>query len=103
MTKEEIIKAIWNQFPDLTLQQSKQIYEQTINLIKNSLAQGQSVEIRRFGKFNVREKNPRIGRNPKNGQEAMIRERRVVTFKPSRIFREEVLNGGNNQSGCSED
>ncbi|MEW5803219.1 MAG: HU family DNA-binding protein [bacterium] len=58
MTKEEIIKSIWNQFPDLTLQQSKQIYEQTINLIKNSLAQRESVEIRGFGKFNVREKNP---------------------------------------------
>jgi len=93
MTKEEIIKAIWNQFPDLSLQQSKQIYEQTIDLIKNTLAKGESVEIRGFGKFNVREKNPRIGRNPRNGQEAEIKERRVVTFKPSRIFREEVMDG----------
>ncbi len=98
MTKEKIIKNIWNQFPDLTLQQSKRIYEQTIDLIKNSLAQGQSVEIRGFGKFNVREKNPRIGRNPRNGQEAEIKKRRVVTFKPSRIFREEVSNGGNEDS-----
>ena len=93
MTKEEIIKAIWNQFPDLTFNQSKQIYEQTINLIKDTLAKGETVEIRGFGKFNVREKNPRIGRNPRNGQEAEIKKRRVVSFKPSRIFREEVLNG----------
>jgi len=90
MTKEEIIKAIWNQFPDLTLQESKQIYEQTINLIKETLAKGESIEIRGFGKFNVREKNPRIGRNPRNGQEAEIKARKVVTFKPSKIFREGV-------------
>ncbi|MDQ1316425.1 MAG: integration host factor subunit alpha, partial [Candidatus Poribacteria bacterium] len=74
----------------LTLQQSKQIYEQTINLIKNTLAKGESIEIRGFGNFNVREKNLRMGRNPRNGQEAEIKERRVVTFKPSRIFREGV-------------
>jgi len=96
MTKEEIIKAIWNQFPDITLRQSKQIYEQTIDLIKNTLAKGEAIEIRGFGNFNVKEKNPRIGRNPRNGQEAEIKQRRVVSFKPSKIWREEVSNGGNN-------
>ena len=98
MTKEENIKAIWNQFPDLTLQQSRQIYEQTINLMKDTLAKGETVEIRGFGKFNVKEKNPRIGRNPRTKEEAEIKQRRVVTFKPSRNFREGV-DGGNNQSG----
>ena len=98
MTKEEIIKNIWNQFPDITLQQSKQIYEQTINLIKNTLAKGESIEIRGFGKFNVREKNPRIGRNPRNGEEAEIKGRRVVTFKPSKILSEQVGDGNDNQS-----
>jgi nucleoid DNA-binding protein len=58
--------------------------------IKRALRPPVSLEIRGFGKFNVKEKNPRIGRNPRNGQEAEIKERRVVTFKPSRIFRKQV-------------
>jgi len=90
MTKDEIVKAMWDQFPDLTVQKSKQIYEHTINSIKNSLAKGESVEIRGFGKFSVREKNPRVGRNPRSGQKAMIKERRVVTFQASKILREQV-------------
>ncbi|MEW6380493.1 MAG: HU family DNA-binding protein [bacterium] len=93
MTKEEIIKAIKDQFPDLTLQKSRQIYESTVNLVRDSLARGESVEIRGFGRFSVREKNQRLGRNPRNGKEAVIKERKVVTFKPSNIFKEEVLNG----------
>jgi len=95
MTKEEIIKAVWEQSPDLTLQKAKQAYENTMNLIREELARGESIEIRGFGKFIVREKNQRIGRNPRNGQEAVIKERRVVTFRPSRIFREQILNGDN--------
>ncbi|MEW5816842.1 MAG: integration host factor subunit alpha [Spirochaetota bacterium] len=91
MTKEEIIKAIWNQFPDITLQKAKLVYENTMNLIRDELAKGESVEIRGFGKFNVRKKNQRVGRNPRNGEEAMIKERKVVAFKPSKIFREQVM------------
>ena len=93
MTKEEIIKAVWNESPDLTLQKAKLAYENTMNLIRDTLVRGESVEIRGFGKFNVREKNQRIGRNPRNGEESVIKERRVVTFRPSKIFREQILNG----------
>ena len=61
--------------------------EIVFNTVKNILAKGEQVELRGFGKFTVREKNQRIGRNPRTGEEAEISARRVVTFKPSKLFR----------------
>lgn len=94
MTKEEIIRAIWDQFPNITVNEARRIYETTINLLKETLVKGESIEIRGFGKFTVREKNKRMGRNPRTGEEAVIVERKVVTFKPSKIFRNVVCNDG---------
>lgn len=91
MTKEDIIKAIWNQFPDITIFETRRIYEVTMNLIRDTLAKGETVEVRNFGKFKVKEKNTRIGRNPRNGQEAIIKERKVVVFKASKNFKGQVL------------
>jgi Bacterial nucleoid DNA-binding protein len=53
-------------------------------LIIQSLASGENVELSGFGKFILREKSERVGRNPKTGQPALISARRVVTFKASR-------------------
>ena len=90
MTKEEIIKAIWNEFPNLTINEARKIYETTMNLIKERLSKSEDVELRGFGNFKIREKNQRMGRNPKNGMEAVIKPRRVVTFKPATIFKDQV-------------
>ena len=90
MTKEEIIKAIWNEFPNLTINESRKIYEATMDLIKERLSKGENVELTGFGSFKIRDKNKRMGRNPKNGMEAEIKPRKVVTFKPSKIFRDQV-------------
>ena len=92
MTKEEIIKAIWNELPNLTVNEARRIYETTINIIKKRLSNGENVELRGFGNFIIRSKNPRIGRNPRTGKEAEITKRQVVTFKPSKIFREMTNN-----------
>lgn len=90
MTKEEIIKAIWNELPNLTVNEARRIYETTVNIIKDRLSKGEHVELRGFGNFIIRDKNPRVGRNPRTGQEAEITKRKVVTFRPSKIFRETV-------------
>ena len=92
MTKEEIIKAIWNELPNLTVNEARRIYETTIDIIKKRLSKGENVELRGFGNFIIRKKNPRIGRNPRTGKEAEITKRQVVTFKPSKIFREMTNN-----------
>jgi len=87
MTKEDIIKAIWNEFPDITINETRKIYEATMNLLKETLAKGDPIEIRGFGKFTVKEKNPRIGRNPRTGEDAVIEKRKVVVFKASKNFK----------------
>lgn len=91
MTKEEIIKAIWNELPSITLNEARKIYETTIDTVKDRLSKGEDVELRGFGNFKIREKNKRMGRNPKSGINAAIKERRVVAFKASKIFRDKVM------------
>ena len=49
MTKEEIIRAIWNELPDLTLNEARKIYKSTIDVIKDRLSKGEDGELRGFG------------------------------------------------------
>ena len=90
MTKEQIIKRIWEQLPDKNLAEAKEIFEKIMDIIKNNLAKGNDIEIKSFGKFSIREKNERIGRNPKTGEPATISARQVVAFKPSKLFKKKV-------------
>ncbi len=89
MTKEDIIKRVWSE-SKLTHKQAKEVVETVFSTVKNVLAKGEQVELRGFGKFRVREKNSRMGRNPRTGVEAEIVARKVVNFKPSKNFRLEV-------------
>lgn len=61
--------------------------DRLLELIMEILASGEEVLISGFGKFVVRDKHPRRGRNPQTGEELMLRERRVVVFKPSSTWR----------------
>ena len=89
MTKEDIIKNVWQELK-ITNKQARELVEMVFGTVKNALAKGEQVELRGFGKFTLREKSPRTGRNPRSGKEAQIAARRVVTFKPSKIFRNDV-------------
>ncbi|HBA27778.1 MAG TPA: hypothetical protein DCY98_10415 [Nitrospinae bacterium] len=60
--------------------------------IKERLMAGEDVNIVGFGKFCLRDKKERVGRNPKTGQEFKITSRRVLTFKPSKNLKEIVNN-----------
>jgi len=57
--------------------------EQVLDAIREALWSGEDVAIWNFGKFKVRDKAERVGRNPRNGVEVLIPPRRVVTFEPS--------------------
>lgn len=72
---------------------SKELVDSTLELIKGTLASGEDVLISGFGKFEVRDKPTRRGRNPQTGGELTLDARRVVTFKCSGVLRRE-LNGG---------
>ena len=82
ITKEELVNAIaeTNGYPR---NRSVELVEILLELIKAKLAAGEDVLISGFGKFCVREKRQRRGRNPATGEDMMLDARRVVTFKCS--------------------
>jgi integration host factor subunit alpha len=92
LTKAHLIERIRSN-KSLTPKQSRDIVETTIDIIKDTLASGEDVLISGFGKFCVKQKTERKGRNPATGGDQMLRARRVVRFKCSGKLRERV-NGG---------
>jgi len=89
LTKDHLIEAIAkeNGFPK---KQSTEIVETLINIIKSSLASGDDVLVSGFGKFCVKEKRARRGRNPATGEDMMLAPRRVVTFHCSGKLRKKI-------------
>ena len=65
--------------------------------ISSSLVDGEEVKLANFGVFDVREKAERMGRNPKTGEDKVIKARRVVSFYPSKTLRQEVIDLSNCQ------
>ena len=85
-TRNDIIEAMSDNV-GLSLSDSSQIIEEIFELILKELEKGDDVKISSFGTFSVRHKKSRIGRNPKTGVEAPIKERNVVTFSSSNILK----------------
>lgn len=89
LTKAAIIEKITDRL-GYSKVRSSEIFETTLGIIKNSLGDGDDVLISGFGKFCVKEKAARKGRNPATGDELILDKRRVVTFKSSTILRNSV-------------
>ena len=90
LTKADLIQQVYRQNGSLTKQQAAEAVETFLRLSKDSLIGGSDLLLSGFGKFNVRDKNARKGRNPQTGDELMLEARRVVTFKPSGILRSKI-------------
>lgn len=89
LTKAQIVDAI----PDAVgfpRTRSAEIVENLLEIVKRSLGKGEDVLISGFGKFCVRDKGARRGRNPATGEGMLLDERRVVVFRCSKILREKV-------------
>ncbi len=89
LTKADIINSVQAE-EGLTKQQSTEVIETLIEIIKKTLASGEDVLISGFGKFCIRDKNERKGRNPATGDDLMLAPRRVVTFKCSGKLRDRI-------------
>lgn len=89
MVKADIVRSLELQL-GLSHEEASQQVEQILNLIKSTLEEGEPVLISGFGQWKVREKKERIGRNPKTKEEYTISPRRVVTFYPSNVWRQEL-------------
>lgn len=89
LTKAHIIESIQNHF-GYPKNRSSEIVESLLEILKRTLENGDDALISGFGKFCVREKAQRKGRNPATGQDMMLDARRVVTFKCSGKLREKI-------------
>ena len=89
LTKANIVEAVAKQI-GYTKNQSIYRIEILLELIKSSLESGEDVLISRFGKFCVKEKHKRRGRNPATGEDMMLEPRRVVTFNCSHKLRDRI-------------
>jgi len=82
LKKIQIIESVQNQ-TGLPKNRSSDIVETLLEIIKRTLASGEEVLVSGFGKFCVKEKKERRGRNPATGEDLMLEPRKVVTFKCS--------------------
>ena len=89
LTKAQIIEAFQTQM-GFTKNQSSDIVESILSIIKNTLSDGDDVLISGFGKFCVNDKKERRGRNPATGDDMMLSPRKVVTFKCSGKLRDKL-------------
>ena len=92
LTKATIVEQITERI-GFTRSKSTAVVESLLDLIKSTLASGDDVLVSGFGKFCVKDKNARKGRNPATGGDAILPARWVVTFKCSGKLRERI-NGG---------
>jgi integration host factor subunit alpha len=91
LTKIQIVESIQNQ-TGFSKNRSSEIVETLLEIIKSTLASGEDVLVSGFGKFCVKEKNERKGRNPATGGDLILEPRKVVTFKCSGKLRD-MING----------
>ena len=89
LTKEKIIDDVYNHV-GLTKAQSRDIVERLFETIKQTLEKGDNILISGFGKFTVKEKAERRGRNPQTTEDLLLRSRRVVVFKTSGVLRSKI-------------
>ena len=90
MTKADIIEKVYDNLGGLSKKESAEIVELVFETIKNTLERGEKIKISGFGNFVVRQKKERVGRNPQTGDEIKITPRRVLTFKPSQVLKNDI-------------
>lgn len=86
LTKAELIESIYERI-GFSKKEASDIVELVFDILKATLEKGEKIKISGFGNFVVRQKRPRIGRNPQTGEEIEITARKVLTFKPSQVLK----------------
>lgn len=91
MTKADLVEQVYEAIgPGVTKKDCGAVVDAFLNAVKQALADGDHIEIRGFGTFKVRERRPRLARNPRTGESVRVPARLVPVFKPSRLFKAEV-------------
>jgi integration host factor subunit alpha len=91
MTKADIIETVSGTC-GFSKKESSELVECVFSLIKGCLESGEDLKISGFGKFEVKQKNARRGRNPQTGEALEISARRILSFKPSQLLKAAISN-----------
>ncbi len=89
LTKNDIAHSIYTRL-DIPKNRSLELVESVLEIMKKALENGEDVLISGFGKFCVKDKRERMGRNPQTSESMKLRARRVVTFNTSGILRDKI-------------
>lgn len=90
MTKSELIAALAARYSQLAARDTDYAVKTVLDAMTQALAEGQRIEIRGFGSFSLSERAPRVGRNPKSGEQVMVPGKQVPHFKAGKELRERV-------------
>lgn len=100
LTRADLAEAVFRKI-GLSRTESAQLVEMVLEEICSTIAKGESVKVSSFGSFLVRDKNERVGRNPKTGEEVPISPRRVAVFKPSNVLKDRILEAHSKRASSS--
>ncbi|MFA5538473.1 MAG: integration host factor subunit beta [Gemmobacter sp.] len=98
MIRSELVQKIADENPHLTQRHVERIVRTVFEEITSALARGDRVELRGFGAFSVKERDARLGRNPRTGEAVEVEEKKVPFFKTGKLLRDR-LNG--NDTGAA--
>ena len=101
MIKSELVRALNEKLPELQLGDVDLAVNCLLNHMADALVQGERIEIRGFGSFDLHHRPPRIGRNPKTGETVNLPAKVVVHFKPGKDMRDRI-NAAHNPCGITE-
>jgi integration host factor beta subunit len=88
MTKSVLIEKVTEKVEGLTKNQTEIVVETVFESIKKALIQGEKIEIRGFGNFRLKTRNPRKARNPKTGETVEVPGKKVLYFKVGKALKE---------------
>ena len=93
MTKADLVEEV-SKVTELTRKDSEVIVDTLFDSVIKALKEGDKLEVRGFGSFRVRQRNARVGRNPKTGEKVEVPAKRVPYFKPSKELKDLINEDG---------
>lgn len=90
MTRSDLVTELAERFSQLTHRDTEFAVKTILDAMSDGLARGHRIEIRGFGSFSINRRPPRVGRNPRSGEQVVIPEKLVPHFKPGKALREGV-------------
>lgn len=99
MTRSDLVALLAEKFTQLTHRDAEFAVKTMLDAMSDALARGHRIEIRGFGSFAINRRPPRVGRNPRSGEQVTIPEKLVPHFKPGKALREAVDEDAGSDAG----